>query len=73
MRIQTKNKYLGRLVARLFGIRGYRVQFEFSRELYDDEVMRVSFLRRALEAFDEDVAKFRKALVKAIDEAPKEE
>jgi len=35
--------------------------------------MQVAFLRQALDSFDEDVAKFREALVKAIDEAPTEE
>lgn len=71
MRIRTQNKYLSRLLAKIFNIDGYRVEFVFIKELYDPEVSDFAFHNKSLIEFDHMVGEFREQLVEHLNNAPR--
>lgn len=72
MRIRSNNKYLARLLAKLFGIDGYKIEFIFIEEKYDPELTELAFLRQSLDKFDEGVEMFRGKMQRAIEDAPQD-
>jgi NAD(P)H-dependent FMN reductase len=73
VRIQSRNKYIARLLARLLKINGYRFEFVYHEELYDPDITELAFLNQQLAHFDEHVEQFREEIQKAIEDAAKKQ
>lgn len=66
MKLHLKNKHLTRFLAKTLGIPGYKFEFVFVRETYDEDLLESTFYRQTIKEFDEAVAEYKALMVKEL-------